>query len=73
MKATALILAALAAGCAAPVYVGSDGMQAPQQAMMECEYEGEKASAGIRSVIESAYTAANITNRCLNIKGYWRR
>ena len=57
MKTVFFLLAVLIAGCAMPQvrYVNSSGAEVSPQTYLECRYEGQKASAGIRSSVEAAY------------------
>lgn len=72
MNKTLLLLAALViAGCAAPrPMTNAAGQQPSERDVMECEYEGTKASAGIRSGIEAGYMHGTIKRQCLALKGF---
>lgn len=69
----AVLLAALLAGCAAPVYRDAGGQAAPERVVLECEYDAERAAAAVPNVLDAAYTKARLRAQCLVLRGYRRQ
>jgi len=72
MKTTAIIIltAALAAGCAAPVYLDATGAPAPARDLAECDYDATKATATIRSGAEQGFMAGKLLSQCMAMRGF---
>ena len=68
MRAAAIILAALLCGCAV-TWQDSHGRQADGRDHMECEQEGDRATAGQMSMA-AAFDRARIIHNCLRLRGF---
>ncbi len=70
-----MILAAMVAGCAAQaVWLHPTATQAKfDQDKLQCEYEVSSATAAIRSGFEAGWRQAELQDKCMRARGYYRQ
>jgi len=69
---TTIAAAALLSACSMPVYRDGNGNAASQRDVMACDYEAQKATAGINDSFRAGWMQAEISRSCLVARGFQR-